>query len=327
MFKVRSSLAALPMKPFWCHYNWIEDTLRGYASALRQAGIEDVVAIQRGGIFPGLVAACLLDIPLLRTLQHERKSRLCRWTCATPPKGATLLLVDDIAGSGDTLTDAKRWLEEQGHAVKTLTVAHDVHSRLIPDFGVDFGDAVAVFPWERHRLSPAFLADLAKPAAELAGDSTYEAVALDLDGIFLPDLPDGLYETNLASALELRARLPPFPASALPPHRPDNALIITSRHLDSRAPTMDWLARHGFGGYPVVFRDIARYPDGADKALGLARYKADMAVRHGVTAVYESDPLQAAYLAGLLPLTDVYCWNNERNIRLRLGRSTLLGRS
>jgi len=111
------------MKPFWCHYNWIEDTIRGYAQVLRQAGIEDVVAIQRGGIFPGLVAAYLLDILMLHTLQHERKSRICRWTCATPPESTTLLLVDDIAGAGDALTDAKRWLEERGHAVKTLTVA------------------------------------------------------------------------------------------------------------------------------------------------------------------------------------------------------------
>lgn len=315
------------MKPFWCHYNWIEDTLRGYTQALRQAGIEDVVAIQRGGIFPGLVAAYLLDIPLLHTLQHERKARVCRWTCATPPEGATLLLVDDIAGAGDTLPDAKRWLEERGHAVKTLTVAYDDRTRLIPDFGVDFGGTVAVFPWERHRLNPAFRADLEKPSAELARDSAYEAVALDLDGIFLPDLPDDLYEINPAAALDLRTRLPPFPRSALPPHHPEKALIITSRHLDSRAPTTEWLERHGFGGYPVVFRDIARYPDGADQALCLARYKADMAVRQGVTAIYESDPLQAAYLSGMLPLTDVYCWNNDRNIRLRMGRSTLLGQS
>lgn len=315
------------MQPFWCHYNWIEDTLRGYVQPLRQAGIEDVVAIQRGGIFPGLVAAYLLDIPLLHTLQHERRSRICRWTCATPPAGTTLLLVDDIAGEGDTLTDAKRWLEAQGRTVKTLTVAYDDRSCLIPDFGVDFGGRVAVFPWERHRLNPAFCADLAQPSEKLAIDSAYEAVAIDLDGIFLPDLPDDLYESDPAAALELRTRLPPFPGSALPPHRPEQALIITTRHLDSRAPTTAWLARHGFGGYPVVFRDIARYPDGADRAQGLARYKADMVVRHGMTAIYESDPLQAAYLSAMLPLTDVYCWNNDRNIRLRLGRSTLLDRS
>lgn len=181
------------MQPFWCHYNWIEDTLRGYAQALRQASIEDVVAIQR-------------------------------------------------------------------------------------------------------------------------------------DGIFLPDLSDDLYESDTVAVLELRTRLPPFPGSALPPHRPEQALIITSRHLDSRAPTMAWLARHGFGGYPVVFRDTARYPDGADRALNQARFKADMVVRHGMTAIYESDPLQAAYLSAMLPLTDVYCWNNDRNIRLRLGRGTLLDR-
>lgn len=312
------------MKPFCCHYNWIEDTLRGYAHALRRAGIDDVVAIQRGGIFPALVAANLLDVPFLYSVRHERKTRACQWLCATlPVPAASLLLVDDIAGAGDTLTDTKAWLESQGYPVKTLTVAYDARSRSIPDFGVDFGDAVAVFPWERHRLNPDFCADLENPSAELAKDRAYETAGLDLDGILAPDLPDDLYQRDPAAALEFRARLAPFPANALPPHRPEKALIITTRHLDSQVQTREWLARHGYGGYPVVFRDPARYPDGA---LSLASYKADMAIRHGVTAFYESDPLQAAYLAGLLPLTDVYCWNNDRNIRLRLGRGTLLER-
>ena len=49
----------------------------------------------------------------------------------------------------------------------------------------------------------------------------------------------------------------------------------------------EWLERHGFGGYPIVFRGIARYPDGADHALCLARYKADMTVCQGMTAIYD----------------------------------------
>ena len=314
------------MKALWCDYNWIEDSVRTHTQMLRRAAINDVVAIQRGGLFPAMVAAQILDVPIVHSVAFDRHANQPRWVSVSRPAvNARVLLVDDIAGSGTTLANTKRFLEQQGYAVKTLTIGYDARSRLIPDFGHDFAERTAVFPWERHRLNRAFAEDMQHGRAGLRADSEYELVGLDLDGIFAPDLPGHLYQDNLSAALRQRASLQPFAPADLPPHSRDHALIVTSRHLDSREATLLWLEAHGFGGYRVVFRDPAEHPENMrDSSLSAARYKIDMVQQHALTSFYESDMLQAAYMASMLALVEVFCWNNQLGIRLRMGRTSRL---
>jgi len=314
------------MKALWCDYNWIEDSIRTFTQALRRAAINDVVAIQRGGLFPAMVAAHVLDVPVLHSVAFDRHANQPRWVSESrPAANARVLLVDDIAGAGITLVNTKRFLEQQGYAVKTLTIGYDARSRLIPDFGHDFGQRAAVFPWERHRLNRAFAEDMQRDRASVSADSEYELVGLDLDGIFAPDLPGDLYNSNLAAALQQRASQQPFAVADLPPHSRERAMIVTSRHVDSREATLRWLEAHGFGGYRVTFRDTSEHPENTgDGSLSAARYKIDMVQRYALTSFYESDVLQAAYMASLLPLVEMFCWNNQLGIRLRMGRTTML---
>jgi len=314
------------MKALWCDYNWIEDSVRTYTQALRRAAITDVVAIQRGGLFPAMVAAHILDVPVLHSVSFDRHANRPRWVSESrPAANARVLLVDDIAGAGITLVNTKRFLEQRGYAVKTLTIGYDTKSRLIPDFGRDFAGRTAVFPWERHRLNLTFAEDMERDRSSLRADSAYELVGLDLDGIFAPDLPSDLYQSNLAAALRQRTSLQPYAAAALPPHSRDHALIVTSRHLDSREATLQWLEAHGFGDYRVVFRDPSEHPENTgDGSLSAACYKIDMVQRYALTSFYESDVLQAAYMASMLALVEVFCWNNQLGIRLRMGRTSML---
>jgi hypoxanthine phosphoribosyltransferase len=314
------------MKALWCDYNWIEDSVRTHTPALRRATINDVVAIQRGGLFPAMVAAHILDVPVLHSVSFDRHANRPKWVSESrPAANARVLLVDDIAGAGNTLVNTKLFLEQQGYSVKTLAIGYDAKSRLIPDFGHDFAERTAVFPWERHRLNRAFAEDMQHDRGSVLADSAYEQVGLDLDGIFAPDLSSDLYQEDLPAALRQRASLQPFAAADLPPHSRDQALIVTSRHLDSRDATLQWLETHGFGGYQVVFRDPAEYPDNSrDGSLSAARYKIDMVQRHALTSFYESDVLQAAYMASMLALVEIFCWNNPLGIRLRMGRTTII---
>src|SRR5205823_2754664 len=72
---------------------------------------------------------------------------------------------------------------------------------------------------------------------------------LDLDGVFLPDVPDAVYRTDIAEAVLRRHGLEPF--AALPFFSPERAVVITGRPHADRQRTLEWLARWGHGRLPL----------------------------------------------------------------------------
>ena len=133
----------------------------------------------------------------------------------------------------------------------------------------------------------------------------YEApfVGLDLDGVFLPDIPLAEYDANLTAALERRHGLLPFPQ--LPAFAPERAVVITGRPASDQALTEAWLARHGHGGLPVQSRPA----DIGNDLASVTRYKAEAATRRGCTHYVESDAEQAIRIAALAPHLVVSWWS------------------
>jgi len=271
---------------------------------------EAVVAITRGGLVPGTMAACGLALPLF-IAGWSRESNEMRWI-GPAPDARRILLVDDCCATGATMAAIRNAILARGHACATLTIAHDPDTtRYVPDFSHPMRELFR-FPWERGESTPA-----ARATRTTGGPAIRELeqpfFGLDLDGVFLPDVPRAHYNTDLADALRQRAGLLPHPV--LPPFARDRAVIITGRPEIDRAQTEAWLAQHGFAGLPLECRPA----NVSDNIVAVSEYKARTATRHGCTHFIESEPEQAIRIAAAAPHLIVSWWSAEETRAWMIG--------
>jgi hypoxanthine phosphoribosyltransferase len=261
-----------------------------------------VVAILRGGLVPGTMAACMLALPLCM-IGCERRTGTTSWI-GPPTDGKRVLLVDDCCATGQTMQAARAALLHHGLDCATLTIVHDPETTsYVPDFSHPMRDLFR-FPWERGEATPTARA-LRETGAPADRSTEAPFIGLDLDGVFLPDLPRAHYDTDLAEALHRRHALEPF--AVLPPFSAERAVVITGRHEFSRAQTAEWLARWGYPGLHLECRPA----DVADNAVSIAEYKARTATRWGCTHFVESDPELAIRIAALAPHLVVSWWSAD----------------
>lgn len=258
-----------------------------------------VVAIVRGGLVPGTMAAAMLALPLAM-VAWDRRGGAVTWLGPRP--AGRLLVVDDCCATGATMRAVLADCAAAGSATLSLTIVHDPETTgLVPDLSHPMVEYFRL-PWERGEATPAARARraLGEPA-----DRAFEApfVGLDLDGIFLPDIARDAYDADLEAALARRAELTPF--AALPDFSPDRAVVITGRPDIDAVPTRAWLARHGHGGLALQMRP----PGVATDLDSVARYKADAATRWGCTHFVESEPEQAIRIAACAPHLVVSWWS------------------
>jgi hypoxanthine phosphoribosyltransferase len=261
---------------------------------------DTVVGIARGGLVPATMAAGILALPLAM-IGYQRATGATHWI-GPPPTAGRVLLVDDGCSSGQTMNAARTELEREGRSCLTLAVVHDPDvTSYVPDLSHPM-QTLWRFPWERGEATPAGRALRATGAGpDLATELPF--YGLDLDGVFLPDVPDAVYRADIAEAVMRRHGLEPFPA--LPFFSPDRAVVITGRPDVDRERTETWLARWGHGALPLVCRpaDMPYNPD------SVARYKAEAATRWGCTHFVESDAEQALRIAAHAPHLVVSWWS------------------
>ena len=289
-------------KAYSCDYYWVESLISGYVAQWRQMGFDAVVAIARGGLAPGVMASTALSLPL-HALGYNRAARRVSWfTQQTPPPGARILLVEDIAGRGTTLSDSVEFLRQGGFTIKVFTLAWDSQSRIVPDYGFQMpAGCRAWFPWERESITDAFGATGNLPGRP---EHEYASWAMDLDGILLPDIPEDHYLRDLEAALLRRDTLEPH---AVLPNRDLRALpIVTGRPEQDRVRTQAWLDRHGFSGR-LIMRDEARHT-----AAQTALHKAQAIIEQRYTHFIESDAIQALEIANQVKVARVLWWNGSR---------------
>jgi hypothetical protein len=232
---------------------------------------------------------------------YDRTNDAVAWI-GPPPGSRRLLLVDDCCATGQTMAAVRGAILGAGHDCATLTIVHDPDTTAYaPDFSHPMRDLFR-FPWERGEATPAARRRRAGGTpAERAFEKPF--FGLDLDGVFLPDIPRAAYDADLEDALHRRQLLTPFPA--LPPFAAERAVVITGRPEMDRPQTMAWLDRHGFGAIPLECRP-ADVP--ADIA-SVSRYKAEAATRWGCTHFVESEAEQAVRIAALAPHLVVNWWS------------------
>ena len=286
--------------PVFLGYDQTERMIAALLDRAAQWQPETVVGIARGGLVPATIAAGILSLPLAM-IGFERTSGEAQWIGA-PASGGRVLLVDDGCSTGRTMVTVREALLREGRECLTLAVVHDPEvTQYVPDLSHAMR-ALWRFPWERGEATPA---GRARRATGAGPDRATELpfYGLDLDGVFLPDVPDAVYRANIAEAVLRRHGLEPFPT--LPFFAPERAVVITGRPDSDRERTQAWLARWGHGALPLECRPD-RIPHNPDS---VARYKAETATRWGCTHFVESDAEQALRVAAHAPHLVVSWWS------------------
>jgi len=269
-----------------------------------------VVAILRGGVVPATMAACMLALPLFM-IGWDRRAGTTAWI-GPPPNGKRILLVDDCCATGQTMRAVRTALVSHGFDCATLAIVHDPDTTCyVPDFSHPMRDLFR-FPWERGEATPAARA-LRETGAPADPSTEAPFIGLDLDGVFLPDVPRAHYDSDLAEVLRRRHALQPF--AVLPAFSAERAVVITGRPDIDRRQTEAWLARWGYAGLNLECRPA----DIADDAAAVAYYKARTATRWGCTHFVESDPEQAIRIAALAPHLLVSWWSADETRAWMIG--------
>lgn len=283
-------------------YTRIEHIVAGHIVSWRRLKFDAVVAIARGGLVPGVMASAALDVPL-HALSYDRTQRQVSWfSTSRPGRGARVLVVEDIAGRGTTLSDCLSFLNDHGLYTQVFTLAYDEQSRITPDYGVKIAEGYrAWFPWERESITDAFDQTENKPARR---EYTYASWAIDLDGVLLADLPEHRYAQALEETLTQRDGLLPSPT--LPDLSLSNITIITGRPEQDRDRTQDWLTQHRFHG-PLVMRNPVSHD-----VTQTAEHKATAILNRRHTHFLESDVVQALEIARRTQIARVFWWDGQR---------------
>ena len=286
--------------PVFLGYDQTERMIAALLDRAVQWRPEVVVGIARGGLVPASMAAGLLAAPFAM-IGYDRADNRTEWLGAAPV-GQRILLVDDGCSTGRTMAAVRAALLAGGRACLTLAVVHDPEvTSYVPDLSHAMRELWR-FPWERGEATPAGRALRSTGAGPERG-TELPFYGLDLDGVFLPDVPDAEYQVSIADAVARRHALEPFPH--LPYFSPERAVVITGRPECDRALTLEWLARHGHGDLHLECR-----PDDMthDRTL-IAGYKAETATRWGCTHFVESEAEQALRIAAMAPHLIVSWWS------------------
>ncbi len=143
------------------NWDYMDGLCRKVASQIKEDGFkpEIIVALARGGWFAGRVLCDLLGLSDLTSLKIEHyvgtaaKSGEVKIRYPLPNgsvDGKEVLVVDDIADTGESLRIAKSHVIEEGaNEVKTATLQLLYTSKFIPDYFGEYLEewAWVVFPW------------------------------------------------------------------------------------------------------------------------------------------------------------------------------------
>ncbi|HEX5689182.1 MAG TPA: phosphoribosyltransferase family protein, partial [Roseiflexaceae bacterium] len=141
----------------WDEFARLSATL---AERLEAAGVEIVIGIARAGLFPATALACALrrelyPVRVTRRVDDEVAFRTPVWRVpvATDVAGKVVVVVDEIADTGETLAIVRDAAREHG-ALRVLTACLVSHTWAdpAPDVCALVSDELVLFPWDRQVL-------------------------------------------------------------------------------------------------------------------------------------------------------------------------------
>lgn len=267
-----------------------------------QSSYECIAALARGGLYPATMLSHYTGLALV-SVSYDRPAQSVTTSLGSPTGSGKLLLVEDVAGKGYTLANTKAALEAKGWQVDVFTLVWDELSRVKPQYGLKMPCGQRfVLPWERGVLHHSF------DDARLTTDPDPWVTGFDLDGVFLPDVPDEVYRQDLDTALSLREIQPALPA---PSTWVAGSPIITGRLESDRAQTVRWLDEHGVHTERLFMRSALTEDP--------AQFKASCIHRLSLAEFVESDWQQAHAIARHVPQCVVWHYDCFRRVYQRVG--------
>jgi len=132
---------------------------------------DGMIMITRGGIIPGGLLADALGIAIVMTAavefpseietEKEKRSRLLAWPNfiqfpeSSLLRGRRILVVDDVWGSGRTVTAVKNRISASAGVPLTCVLHFNPYRNLFgstrPDYYAASTDAFIIYPWETDR--------------------------------------------------------------------------------------------------------------------------------------------------------------------------------
>ncbi|AEA47105.1 phosphoribosyltransferase [Archaeoglobus veneficus] len=146
------------MKCIVTNWDYMDSLCRRVAEEIREDGFSPdvIVALAKGGWFAGNILCDLLGIPELVSVrvEHyagiEEKKLSVNAAALSELEGRRVLIVDDVANTGQSISVAKDYAEKNGAAeIKTAVLQLIYTSSFTPDYFGEYvvEDAWIVFPW------------------------------------------------------------------------------------------------------------------------------------------------------------------------------------
>ncbi len=143
-----------------CTWDQTYDFLLDLAHKIKRSTFKPdiIVGVSRGGWTPARVMSDLLENSSLASIKTEFYLRVAETKAkpvitqplSLPVDGKKVLIVDDIADSGESLRVVRSHLKEQGaDEVRITTIYYKPWSILKPDWYEKQTSSWVVFPWER----------------------------------------------------------------------------------------------------------------------------------------------------------------------------------
>lgn len=145
----------------YLHLTWmdVQRLSEKLADQIAESGFRPdiIVAVSRGGFDPARILSDELNIRSLASLQviyyagiRERNDKpQVKYPLNADISGLNVLVVDDVADSGNSLKVVKEYVDTLGpREVKMATLHHKPWSTFEPDFYAESVDKWIIYPWE-----------------------------------------------------------------------------------------------------------------------------------------------------------------------------------
>jgi uncharacterized protein len=131
------------------------------AEAIEPTGVEIIVGIARAGLLPATLLACSLRREMYPVRLTRRVNDIVTYNTpvwkvpvSTEVAGKKVVIVDEIADSGETLALVAQKVRESGASeVFTATLVSHSWANPTPDFSGLVSDELIIFPWDAQVYS------------------------------------------------------------------------------------------------------------------------------------------------------------------------------
>jgi hypoxanthine phosphoribosyltransferase len=163
-----------------------------------------IIAITRGGWVPARLLSDLLEVQNVSTIRIEfyldiaktRKKPVLTQKLQIPVSGKKILLVDDVADTGESLQLAKNHILQQNDVeLKIATIYKKIQSKIEPDYYEKTTKNWIIFPWEIKETSRKLLNKNEKKSQTnfKEVDSKTDNITKKMFKKFLKEITEGTY--------------------------------------------------------------------------------------------------------------------------------------